>query len=62
MQMKREDRRAIKRMDKQQLTAYMERVFRRGYEAGAKAMAEQMKKPAANSDSREASDASGDSQ
>ena len=39
MQLKREDYKAIKRMDKEQLTAYMVRVFRRGYDAGIKAAA-----------------------
>ncbi len=38
--MKREDYKAIKHMDKAQLTAYLERVYRRGFDAGVKAMAE----------------------
>ena len=37
--MKREDYKAIKHMNKQQLTAYLQRVFMRGYEAGQKAIA-----------------------
>lgn len=35
--MRREDYKAIKHMDKTELTAYMERVYRRGYEVGYKA-------------------------
>jgi len=46
MQMKREDYKAVKHMDKQQLTAYLQRVFKRGYEAGLKAAAEQGAKAA----------------
>ena len=37
MQMKRDDYKAIKHMDKKQLTEYLSRVYRRGYEAGLKA-------------------------
>lgn len=40
MAMKREDYKAIKHMDKAQLTAYLERVYRRGFDAGVRAMAE----------------------
>ncbi len=40
MPMKREDYKAIKHMDKEQLTAYLERVYRRGFDAGVKALAE----------------------
>lgn len=46
MQMKRDDYKAIKHMDKQQLTAYLTRLYRRGYEAGLKAAAEQGAKAA----------------
>lgn len=42
-QMKREDYKAVKHMDKAQLTAYLARVYRRGYEAGVKALASEMK-------------------
>jgi len=35
--MKREDYKAIKHMDKAALTAYLSRVYMRGYEAGLKA-------------------------
>ena len=38
MPMKREDYKAIKHMDKDQLTAYLTRVYRRGFDAGAAAM------------------------
>lgn len=44
MQMKREDYKAVKHMDKQALTAYLQRLYRRGYEAGVRAMAAEMKK------------------
>lgn len=37
VQMKREDYKAIKHMDKQQLTEYLSRIYSRGYEAGLKA-------------------------
>ncbi len=40
MPMKREDYKAIKHMDREQLTAYLERVYRRGFDAGVRAMAE----------------------
>lgn len=40
MQMKREDYKAIKHMDRAQLTAYLKRVYRRGFDAGVKTMAE----------------------
>lgn len=40
MPMNREDYKAVKHMDKAQLTAYLERVYRRGFDAGVKAMAE----------------------
>ena len=38
--MKREDYKAIKHMDKATLTAYLERIYMRGYDAGVKALAE----------------------
>lgn len=37
--MKRDDYKAIKRMDREQMTAYLKRVYMRGYEAGCKATA-----------------------
>jgi len=37
--MKRDDYKAIKRMNKAELTAYLSRVYMRGYEAGLKAAA-----------------------
>lgn len=37
MQIKRDDYRAIKKMNKPQLTAYLSRIWRRGYEEGLKA-------------------------
>ena len=36
-QMKREDYKAVKRMDKQQLTAYLQKVYQRGFAAGQQA-------------------------
>lgn len=39
MQMKRDDYKAVKRMDRIQLSAYVERVYTRGYDAGLKAAA-----------------------
>lgn len=41
--MKREDYKAVKHMDKKQLNDYLQNIFRRGYQAGVKAMSEQMK-------------------
>ena len=38
-QMKRDDYKAIKHMDKATLTAYLKRIYTRGYEAGLKAAA-----------------------
>lgn len=35
--LRREDYKAIKRMDKVQMTAYLQRVYRRGYDAGVAA-------------------------
>lgn len=37
VEMKREDYKAIKHMDKAKLTAYLSRIYMRGYEAGHKA-------------------------
>jgi len=34
--LKREDYKNIKRMDRQQMDAYLQRVYMRGYDAGAK--------------------------
>lgn len=39
-QMKREDYKAVKHMDRATLTAYLSRIYRRGYEAGLKAGAD----------------------
>lgn len=40
MALKREDYKAIKHMDKDTMTAYLERIYRRGYEVGYKASVE----------------------
>lgn len=40
-QMRREDYKAVKHMDKAQMTAYLQRIYRRGYAAGFKAAQEQ---------------------
>ena len=37
--MKRDDYKAVKRMNKEQLTAYLKRIYMRGYEAGLEAAA-----------------------
>lgn len=37
MKMKREDYKAVKRMNNEQLYEYLQRIFRRGYESGFKA-------------------------
>lgn len=37
MPMKRDDYKAVKRMDRIEMSAYVERIYRRGYEAGFKA-------------------------
>ena len=37
MLMNRKDYKAVKHMDKQQLTEYLQRLYRRGYDAGLKA-------------------------
>lgn len=42
--LRREDYKAIKHMDKAELTAYLERVYRRGYEVGYKAGVEALAK------------------
>ena len=44
--MKREDYRAVKCMDKSKMEAYLQRIYQRGYEAGVKSVANQMKKKA----------------
>lgn len=41
-QMRREDYKAVKHMDKAQMTAYLQRIYRRGYAAGFKTAIEQM--------------------
>lgn len=35
--MKREDYKAVKHMNKEELTAYLERIYKRGFEVGYKA-------------------------
>ena len=40
--MRREDYKAIKHMDKAQMERYLNSVYRHGYEAGGKAVAEQL--------------------
>ena len=51
-QMRREDYKAIKHMDKAALTAYLARVWKRGYDTGYQAALEsaapQMREPAAD--------------
>lgn len=42
-QMSREDYKAVKHMDKVQMIAYLQRIYRRGYEAGVKAEATRQK-------------------
>ena len=42
-QMRRDDYRTVKHMNKVDLTAYLTRVWRRGYEAGLKAAGETQK-------------------
>lgn len=39
--MRREDYKTVKHMDKAQMTAYLQRIYRRGYAAGFKAAQEQ---------------------
>lgn len=38
MMMKREDYKAVKHMDRMQMSAYVQKIYQRGYEAGAKAV------------------------
>lgn len=45
--MKRDDYKAIKHMDKAQLTFYLQRVYQRGYEAGLKAVTNPVEKVSA---------------
>ena len=47
--MKREDYKAVKHMNKDQMEYYLERIYQRGYEDGVKAMAKQMETEAAMS-------------
>lgn len=44
--MRREDYKAVKHMDKAKLEKYLETIYQRGYQAGVKALAEQMKSKA----------------
>lgn len=41
--MRRDDYKAVKRMDKAQMENYLQTIYRRGYEAGVKAAAEREK-------------------
>lgn len=45
--MKREDYKAIKHMDKQELTDYLTRLYKRGYWDGVQAMATEVKNASA---------------
>ena len=45
--LKRADYKAIKRMDREAMTAYLTRLYRRGYEAGVKAAASAATQPKA---------------
>ena len=45
--LKREDYKAIKHMNKDQMEYYLERIYQRGYEDGIKAMVRQMETEAA---------------
>lgn len=47
--LKREDYKAIKHMNKDQMEYYLERIYQRGYEDGVKAMAKQVETEAATS-------------
>ena len=40
--MRREDYKAVKHLDKSMLETYLQRIYQRGYEAGVKAVAEQL--------------------
>ena len=47
--MRREDYKAVKHMDKANMEKHLETIYQRGYQAGVKAMADQMKKKAVSS-------------
>lgn len=47
--MKREDYKAVKHMNKDQMEYYLQRIYQRGYEDGAEAMAKRMETKAATS-------------
>lgn len=51
--MKREDYKAVKHMDKDQMEYYLQRIYQRGYEDGVNAMAKQMKVQEAAADGME---------
>lgn len=51
--MRREDYKAIKHMDKAQMERYLNSVYWRGYEAGVKAMAEQLQAKAQSAQATE---------
>ncbi len=42
--MKRDDYKAVKHMNKDQLTVYLQRVYRRGFEAGVASIVSELKK------------------
>ena len=44
---KREDYKAVKHMNKDQMEYYLQRIYQRGYEDGVKALGEQIKADAA---------------
>ncbi len=41
---RREDYKAIKRMSREQMSAYLQRIYRRGYDAGRKSVATNISK------------------
>lgn len=47
--MKREDYKAVKHMNKEELTAYLERIYKRGFEVGYKAGVEDLAKKTGHS-------------
>ena len=48
MKLTREDYRKVKRMDREQMDAYLMRIFKRGYDAGKKAISDRIKMAEAN--------------
>ena len=47
MPMKRDDYKAVKRMNREQMSAYLQRIYRRGYDAGIKSLTASKKKEVA---------------